>query len=278
MSSQPMKYSLITSWLLRRQKSRETLDEFLQVLKSLSKVCIFQNVTEIVYRDEAVRDAFITGLLSNTICQRLLENSTLDLSTMFTQARSLDAAQRSSESYNSSNHQSPTTATALSQPQQVSWLQPTSSEKVTDRVLAATSVAKCYFCGYNKHSRQKCPAKEATCSKCQKKGNFAKVCRSNPASSQTGSSSIAVMCPTLATVNSNSPSSLSKSSSEIVINGVRTRALINSCSTESFIHPRLMKSLNLQKYSEHRDITMAQSSLSARTLGFCMIDLELGGK
>ena len=63
------------------------------------KVCNFQNSTEIVYRDEAAQDVFITGLLSNTIHQRLLENNTLDLSTMFTQARSLDAVQRSSESY-----------------------------------------------------------------------------------------------------------------------------------------------------------------------------------
>ena len=70
----------------RRQKSGETLDEFLQALKSLSKVCNFQNVTEIVYRYEAVRDAFITGLLSNTIHQRLLEINSLDLCTMFTQA------------------------------------------------------------------------------------------------------------------------------------------------------------------------------------------------
>ena len=84
------------------------------------------------------------------------------------------------------------------------------------------------------------------------------------------------MCPTLATVDSNSPSSLSKSSSEIVINGVSTRALIDSCSTDSFIYPRLMKSLYLPKYPEHRDITMAQSSLSARTLGFWTVDL--GGK
>ena len=39
-----------------------------------------------------------------------------------------------------------------------------------------------------------------------------------------------------------------------------------------------MKSLNLPKYPEHRYITIAQSSLSARTLGFCVVDLELGGK
>ena len=97
----------------RRQKSGETLDDILQALKYLSKVCNFQYVTEIVYRDEAVWDAFITGLLSNTTRQRLLENNALDLSTMFTQAPSFDAAQRSSESYNSSNHQSPTTCHSL---------------------------------------------------------------------------------------------------------------------------------------------------------------------
>ena len=73
----------------RRQKSGETLDEFLQ---ALAKDCKFEDVTATVYRDESVRDAFITGLQSGSIRQRLLENSTLDLNTMFTQAWSLDAA------------------------------------------------------------------------------------------------------------------------------------------------------------------------------------------
>ena len=75
------------------------MDEFLQALKTLAKYCKFKDVTATVYRDEAVRDAFISGLQSNSIRQRLLENTTLDLKTMFTQARSLDVAQRSSETY-----------------------------------------------------------------------------------------------------------------------------------------------------------------------------------
>ena len=88
MSSSLMKYSLVICWLLDGRRVERPWMKFLQALKSLSKVCNFQNDTEIVYRDEAVRDAFITGLLSNIIRQRLLENNTLDLSTMFTQARS----------------------------------------------------------------------------------------------------------------------------------------------------------------------------------------------
>ncbi|KAK3702169.1 hypothetical protein QZH41_015076 [Actinostola sp. cb2023] len=83
----------------RRQQSNETLDEYLQALKSLSKDCNFKSVTAVKYCEEGVRDAFITGLQSNQIRQRLLENKTLDLKTMFDQARALESAMRTSESY-----------------------------------------------------------------------------------------------------------------------------------------------------------------------------------
>ena len=83
----------------RRQAPAETLDEYLQALKTLSKDCNFKNVTAAQYCEESTRDAFIAGLLSDVIRQRLLENKTLDLKTMFDQARSLESAMKSSESY-----------------------------------------------------------------------------------------------------------------------------------------------------------------------------------
>ena len=46
--------------------------------------------------NEAVRDAFITGLQFNVICQRLLEHKAYYLNTMFTLAWSLDNAQKGS--------------------------------------------------------------------------------------------------------------------------------------------------------------------------------------
>jgi len=62
-----------------------------------------------------VRDAFITGLQCNTIRQRLLENSTFDLTTIVTQAQYLDAAQRNSQTYSTLNPAPfPVTATSLS--------------------------------------------------------------------------------------------------------------------------------------------------------------------
>ena len=100
----------------QRQRSGETMDEFLQALKTLAKDYKFKDVTATVYRDEAVCDAFISGLQSNSIRQRLLENTTLDLKTMFTQARSLDVAQRSSETYITPNPRSFPAAAATPPP------------------------------------------------------------------------------------------------------------------------------------------------------------------
>ena len=34
------------------------------------------------------------------------------------------------------------------------------------------------FCGQNRHPRKNCPAREAFCNKCEKKGHFAKICQS----------------------------------------------------------------------------------------------------
>ncbi|XP_076035719.1 uncharacterized protein LOC143021835 [Oratosquilla oratoria] len=83
----------------RSQQAGESLDEYLQALKILSKDCNFKAITAVQYCEESIRDAFISGVQSPAIRQRLLENKTLDLSTMFDQARALDSAQRNSEMY-----------------------------------------------------------------------------------------------------------------------------------------------------------------------------------
>ena len=142
----------------RRQRSGETIDEFLQALKTLSKDCNFQNVTAAVYRDEAVRDAFITGLQSNIIRQRLLENSTLDLDTMFTQARSLDTAQKSSESYCLPGPPPFSAAATTSSLSSVSNSEsnPENTAPGGDTLAVVTGM-KCYFCGYNRHLAKNAP-------------------------------------------------------------------------------------------------------------------------
>ena len=63
------------------------MDDFLQELRNLSKDCNFKAVDKVTHTSESIRDAFIDGIQSQGIRQRLLENNTLDLDTAFAQAR-----------------------------------------------------------------------------------------------------------------------------------------------------------------------------------------------
>lgn len=84
------RHRLATRW----QQPGESLDEYLQALKTSSKGCAFKAVTSTQHCEEPIRYTFISSLQSSLIPQRLLENKTLDLSTAIDQARTLDSAQK----------------------------------------------------------------------------------------------------------------------------------------------------------------------------------------
>ena len=154
----------------RKQQPDETLDDYLRNLKLFAKNCQFTPVTAAVYHDESVRDSFISGLRSTYIRQRLLENNALTLDQAFTSARSLEVAMKNSETYSSV---SPTCAVANYRPIDARTRPPPEPD-LEEPVVAATRFnrnpqSKCYFCGYTYHPRYKCPAKDVSCSKCQKK-------------------------------------------------------------------------------------------------------------
>ena len=83
----------------RKQQPGESLIEFLEELKKLSKHCGFTAVTAETYRSEMIRDSFINGLTSSYIRQRLLENSELSLDRAYEIAHTLHTAQKNSELY-----------------------------------------------------------------------------------------------------------------------------------------------------------------------------------
>ena len=73
----------------RKQEESESLDQYLQVLRRWSKDCNFAAVTPLENEQSYIRDAFINGIRSREIRQRLLENKTLTLDQAFEQARTL---------------------------------------------------------------------------------------------------------------------------------------------------------------------------------------------
>jgi len=65
--------------MTRVQNPTESIDEYVHVLRQLTRDCEFQDVNARTYQDELTRDAFINGINSSIIRQRLLEEEQLDL-------------------------------------------------------------------------------------------------------------------------------------------------------------------------------------------------------
>ena len=96
-------------------------------------------------QDTAIRDAFIAGMHSANIRQRLLEGSDLKLTSVYDKARSLDDAQRNAGAY-APNASFPSVAIA----------RPDGKEYPADS-------RRCSHCGDGPHDRQHCPANGRTC-------------------------------------------------------------------------------------------------------------------
>ncbi|XP_068205177.1 uncharacterized protein [Palaemon carinicauda] len=164
-----------------KQQNDETLDAFLDSLKCLASECSFTDCTAAQVEELAIRDSYITGMASNAIRQRLLENLSLDLSSAVKQACALEMTQLHSASYASETN---TTVAALIDEEAKPETDPNSfliemSDSTNPSECAATvSGQRGFFCGGTLHPRSHCPAKKALCSNCQKVGHYARVCKS----------------------------------------------------------------------------------------------------
>ncbi|XP_059845836.1 uncharacterized protein LOC132405151 [Hypanus sabinus] len=167
----------------RRQRPGESCAEFLRALQTLVRACDCKTLTAEQHAELLVRDAFVTGLRSVYMRQRLLENADLTLRSVIEKANALEAALHNADAVQS--HDSlpvPWTPQTPPPPAPGSEFAAASRDSTSSPTLT-TAVARqkpvlCYFCGHKKHPQQRCPAREATCSSCRKRGHFAKVCKS----------------------------------------------------------------------------------------------------
>lgn len=244
----------------RRQQSGESIDEYLLTLEQMSKDCKFEAVSATDYKNEYVRDAFISGLSSAQIRQRLLENVTLTLEQAFNQARSLELAQQQSATYTTPVY----TDAASTQP---------CNETV------ASSARSCYFCGKSWHPRTSCPAKESECSNCSKLGHYARVCKSKKEAKRTTASTnsdfTAVTHEKSESTTTAAINSLKKSITTMYVNGVQLTGLVDSGSSLSFIHEALVKKHKFKILPYNGSISMAMSSMCTPITGQCKVNLQV---
>ena len=115
------------------------------------------------------------------------------------------------------------------------------------------------------------------CNRCNKKGHFAKVCRS-ARSESTSTSASTNFTPTLASIAAPSGNGLEKSKCPIFIQNNRVEALIDSGSTDSFISQLLVEQLSLDVKKSEVQVHMASTSLCSQILGVCFVDILINDR
>ena len=257
----------------RRQLPGESLQQFLQVLKTLSKDCTFRAVSAEQYRGELIRDTFINGLASAAVRQRLLVKDDFTLKAAFEQAYSLKRAQQQSSSYSKIVAAS---SVLLQRQRSANSLAVADTESAHDLVsesppygLAVTVEKKrCYFCGRPYHKRSRCPAWEEICHKCQKEGHYARVCMSKE---KTLSSNVAALPESFLASVVGAPTSLQAAVINVQVDKLPARALLDTGATESYIHEQLLKELKPKSQGELSRISLASVGSSVQVHGFVLV-------
>ena len=164
-----------------KQDAGQSVDTYLQNLQRLAKPCDFKAVTAEQNKNQYIRDAFINGITSAHIRQRLLENiGELTLEQASTQARALEQAQCQNQSYESNvmaalevpDSFEETLGAAPTPTRPRNWNKKNNKIKNNNNGNSGT----CSYCGNQPHPRPSCPAKDDICDGCGKKGHWIRVC------------------------------------------------------------------------------------------------------
>ncbi|GAB1599994.1 uncharacterized protein LOC115215493, partial [Argonauta hians] len=281
----------------RKQRSDETLNDFFESLERLRRDCNFRDRTAKEIGDEAVRDAFICGLLSPAIRQRLLENKNLDLQTAYDQALTIDLAEKNNASVLPSNSNSymavidngvahgstdivnkrrgeehdtrQTMAAATFTPSRQGKASITTT---TDLRGKAGKRNACFFCGTVPfHKRSICPAREAICHRCSKYGHFQKMCRSLPTTNNATIHSASC----ISIDSTNIPVGLQHAATSVTVQSKTLNTLIDSGASENFICEKVAKSLSMKIFPLLKQISMAKKSCNSQSKGFVVINFTL---
>ena len=119
-------------------------------------------------KDSLIPDRIVVGVLDDSLSDRLQSKASLTLAQAVQMSRQAESRAQNRDLVRGDN-----------KPASVKFI---NSEKSGNKKLPNKETPKpaqsCEWCGYKRHQRQVCPAKDATCNKCKKRGHFQNVCLS----------------------------------------------------------------------------------------------------
>ena len=248
-----------------KQEAGESIDDFILRLNELAKECNFVAVTATEYRDEMKRDSFISGITSERVRERLLEFATLNYKDACDKAITLLRAKDNTASYTVPVH-SAAQSLFVSQDDYKQHTEHDSQNNYSNAMQRNAS-QKCYFCDNRRHPRSKCPAREAECGNCHKVGHYARCCQSTK--SKSSAAALHMKSPSFAMITAGSNAFSENVKSDVKINDIAAKALVDTGSTHSYIDFKFANRNNINFKSCEGSVSMANTTLCSQVEGTC---------
>ena len=157
----------------RKQEDGETVDTFITSLYSLSEHCNYGAL-----REEMIRDRLVVGIRDSAVSLKLQMNKKLTLDEAVKLVREAETIKKQQPLLRSELQKESINSSAVASVRK--GRQDRGQKPKTGQGLKQTSSRQaCTRCGRSPpHDRQHCPAKDAICHKCSKKGHYKAMCRS----------------------------------------------------------------------------------------------------
>ena len=179
----------------RVQREGESAEQFITALYSLVETCDYGTL-----KDEMLRDRIVVGIRNTALSERMQYEAGLTLEKAKTMARQKEAiAEQNSQLRGDGSKQSPIVVEEVKgKPANKPQMKRRNSTARSDRPLSGKGVARgtqgrpqCTRCGRSKHQKgDRCPAKDATCHKCNRKGHYSSQCFSKTVAATTNELSL----------------------------------------------------------------------------------------
>ena len=162
----------------RNQLPGETIEQYITVLYVLIETCEYGKLKE-----ELLRDRIVVGIRDMALSERLQLESDLSLERAKKIVRQKEAVKDHSQELNSTKRDQ----TAIDAVKKATRIPHRPSGSANSSSKDSGEKQSCKRCGKDHRPTDKCPAKKATCYKCNHKGHFSSQCLSRRSTTATTS-------------------------------------------------------------------------------------------
>ena len=152
-------------------KRTQQQEDYITVLHQLADGCEYDDIKE-----EMIRDRLVVGIRDKAMSEHLQMESKLTLDKAIKLIRQREAVQQQQDILKGSNETLETINARSKVKSRIQRRLVPFSQQVTRQPVQKAKL--CRRCGKSSHPRQSCPAKDATCFRCNRKGHYGSQCLS----------------------------------------------------------------------------------------------------